>query len=127
MTAQSTNQDEYSKNQGILSVQKPLNVQEAAAFPGLRPSCVYNLCHFGKLPHFKPGGKKIVFKQSDLENYLYRNRKAAALMNTVYRIGPAGQRMSGVFSRESPMGFQHEKHRAGHDRRNRKIRTGHVL
>jgi excisionase family DNA binding protein len=59
------------------TLQKPLNVQEAAAFLGLKPSYVYNLCHFGKLPHFKPGGKKIVFKQSDLENYLFRNRKAA--------------------------------------------------
>jgi excisionase family DNA binding protein len=58
-------------------IQNPLNVQQAAAFLGLKPSYIYNLCHFGKLPHFKPGGKKIVFKQSDLENYLYRNRKAA--------------------------------------------------
>jgi excisionase family DNA binding protein len=59
------------------TVQKPLGVQEAAAFLGLRPSYIYNLCHYGKLPHFKPGGKKIVFRQSDLENYLYRNKKAA--------------------------------------------------
>jgi excisionase family DNA binding protein len=57
--------------------ENPLNVQQAAAFLGLKPSYIYNLCHFGKLPHFKPGGKKIVFKQLDLENYLYRNRKAA--------------------------------------------------
>jgi excisionase family DNA binding protein len=59
------------------TTQKPFNVQEAATFLGLKPSYVYNLCHFGKLPHFKPGGKKIVFKLSDLENYLYRNRRAA--------------------------------------------------
>jgi excisionase family DNA binding protein len=59
------------------TAQKPLNVQEAAAFLGLKPSYIYNLCHYGKLPHFKPGGKKIVFRLSDLESYLYRNRKAA--------------------------------------------------
>jgi excisionase family DNA binding protein len=59
------------------TLQKPLNVQEAAAFLGLKPSYIYNLIHFGKLAAYKPGGKKIIFKQSDLENYLYRNRKAA--------------------------------------------------
>jgi excisionase family DNA binding protein len=57
--------------------QKPLSVREAAEFLGLKPSYVYNLCHYGKLAYFKPGGKKVVFKQSDLENYLYRNRRSA--------------------------------------------------
>jgi excisionase family DNA binding protein len=59
------------------TVQKPLNVQEAAAFLGFKPSYIYNLVHFGKLAAYKPGGKTLFFKQSDLEAYIFRNRKAA--------------------------------------------------
>jgi excisionase family DNA binding protein len=55
-------------------IQKPLNVQEAAEFLGLKVSCVYNLIHYKKLTGHRPGGKKLVFKLSDLENYLYRNQ-----------------------------------------------------
>jgi excisionase family DNA binding protein len=59
------------------TAQKPLTVQEAAEFLGLKPSYVYNLVHFGKLAAYKPGGKTLRFKQSDLEAYTYRNRRAA--------------------------------------------------
>ena len=55
----------------------PLNVQQAAAFLGLKPSYIYNLVHYGKLPVYKPGGKILLFKQSDLEAYAFRNRQAA--------------------------------------------------
>jgi excisionase family DNA binding protein len=58
-------------------VQKPLNVQEAAAFLGFKPSYIYNLVHYGKLPAYKPGGKILFFKQSDLERFAFRNKKAA--------------------------------------------------
>jgi excisionase family DNA binding protein len=59
------------------TLQRPLNVQEAAAFLGFKPSYIYNLVHFGKLAAYKPGGKILFFKQSDLEAYIFRNRKAA--------------------------------------------------
>jgi excisionase family DNA binding protein len=59
------------------TVQKPLTVQEAAVFLGLKPSYVYNLVHFGKLTAYKPGRRTLRFKQSDLEAYIYRNRQAA--------------------------------------------------
>jgi excisionase family DNA binding protein len=52
---------------------KPLNVQEAAVFLGLKPSYVYNLVFYGKLMAYKPGGKKLIFKISDLEKYAYGN------------------------------------------------------
>jgi excisionase family DNA binding protein len=58
-------------------VQKPLNVQEAAAFLGLKQSYIYNLVYFGKITAYKPSKKSLRFKQSDLEAYIYRNRKAA--------------------------------------------------
>jgi excisionase family DNA binding protein len=53
--------------------QKPMNVQQAAEFLGLKPSYVYNLVFYKKLTAYRPGGKKLVFKISDLEKYLYRN------------------------------------------------------
>jgi excisionase family DNA binding protein len=59
------------------TAQKPLNLKEAAAFLGLKPSYIYNLVHFGKLTAYKPGRRTLRFKQSDLEAYIYRNRQAA--------------------------------------------------
>ncbi|MDR1904307.1 MAG: helix-turn-helix domain-containing protein [Treponema sp.] len=59
------------------TVQKPLNIEEAAQFLGYKKSYIYNLCHKRKLPFYKPGGKVLVFRQSDLEKFLYRNRQSA--------------------------------------------------
>jgi excisionase family DNA binding protein len=61
----------------IETVQRPLNLKQAAEFLGLKPSYIYNLVHFGKLAAYKPGGKILFFKQSDLEAYIFRNRQAA--------------------------------------------------
>ena len=58
--------------------ENPLNVQQAAAFLGLKPSYVYNLVFFGKLTAYKPGGKKLLFKLSDLEKYAYSNQKSSS-------------------------------------------------
>ena len=52
----------------------PLNVQQAADFLGLKPSDVYNLVFYGKLTAYKPGGKRLLFKISDLEKYAYGNK-----------------------------------------------------
>ena len=54
--------------------QRPLDVKAAADFLGLKPSYVYNLVFYKKLTAYRPGGKKLVFKISDLEKYLYRNQ-----------------------------------------------------
>ena len=51
--------------------ENPLNVQQAAEFLGLKPSYVYNLVFYGKLTAYKPGGKRLLFKISDLEKYAY--------------------------------------------------------
>ena len=55
-------------------LQKPLSVQAAADFLGFKPSYIYNLVHYGKLPAYKPGGKILLFKVSDLEKYAYGNQ-----------------------------------------------------
>ena len=54
--------------------EKPLSIQEAAEFLNLKPSYVYNLVFYGKLIAYRPGGKKLLFKISDLERYAYSNK-----------------------------------------------------
>ena len=72
-------------------IQKPLDVLGAAAFLGLKPSYIYNLVFFGKLTGYKPGGKKLLFKVSDLEKYAYRNKvgghsdRADSILNAAQR------------------------------------------
>jgi len=54
--------------------QTPLNIEQAAAFLNFKTSYVYNLVHYGKLPAYKPSGKKLLFKISDLEKFAYGNK-----------------------------------------------------
>jgi excisionase family DNA binding protein len=74
--------------------ENPLNVQQAAAFLGLKPSYVYNLVFYGKLTAYKPGGKKLLFKISDLEKYAYGNKvgghseRADSILNAAQRRKP---------------------------------------
>jgi excisionase family DNA binding protein len=71
--------------------ENPLNVQGAAVFLGLRPSYIYNLVFYGKLTAYKPGGKKLLFKISDLEKYAYGNKvgghseRAETILNTAQK------------------------------------------
>jgi excisionase family DNA binding protein len=71
--------------------QKPLNVQQTAEFLGLKQGTIYNLVFYGKLTAFKPGGKKLLFKISDLEKYAYANpvgghsERAEAILNTAQK------------------------------------------
>ena len=57
---------------------KPLDLDEAAAYLHHSKSHVYQLTSRGLIAHFKPNGKKIYFLKRDLDNYLLRNRRAAA-------------------------------------------------
>jgi len=57
--------------------EKPLSFSEAAEYLGVSKSYLYKFTSGAKIPHFKPNGKKIYFKKSDLNNYLFRNRKAS--------------------------------------------------
>jgi excisionase family DNA binding protein len=54
--------------------QKPLDVMGAAEFLNLKPSYIYNLVFYVKLTAYRPGGKKLLFKVSDLEKYAYGNK-----------------------------------------------------
>ena len=56
---------------------KPYTVKEAADYLGIAAKSLNNLISFGKITCYKPNGKMIYFKESDLEAYAYRNKRAA--------------------------------------------------
>ena len=53
---------------------QPFPFAEAAKYLGLSKSTLYRLTSQSKIPHHKPGGKKIVFLKGDLDTYIQRNR-----------------------------------------------------
>jgi len=53
---------------------KPLTVFQAAEFLNLSTGYIYILVHQKKLASYKPNGKKLYFKQADLEAYAYGKR-----------------------------------------------------
>ena len=57
--------------------QKALSVEEAAVFTGYSRNYLYKLIHQKKIPHFKPMGGRVFFKQEELEAFLFRNRQVA--------------------------------------------------
>ena len=57
--------------------EKPLSFLEAAKYLDVSRSYLYKLTSLNKITHFKPNGKKIYFKKSDLDKYIYRNMRSS--------------------------------------------------
>ena len=53
---------------------KPLTLKEAAEFLDFSRSYLYRLTSQGRVPHYKPEGKRVYFDQDELVNWLKRNR-----------------------------------------------------
>lgn len=51
-----------------------LTFEEGCKYTGLSKSWMYKLTHRGDIPHYKPDGKKIYFKTSEIEKWLLRNK-----------------------------------------------------
>jgi excisionase family DNA binding protein len=60
-----------------MQTQKALSVDEAAAFTGYSRNYLYKLIHQKRIPHFKPMGGRVFFRQEELEAFIFRNRQAA--------------------------------------------------
>ena len=54
------------------------NFNDACQFLDYSKSYLYKLTHSRKIIHYKPNGKKLYFKRSDLEAWLLRNRVKTA-------------------------------------------------
>lgn len=51
-----------------------LNFNEAAQYLELSHSHLYKQTSAGEIPFYKPNGKKLYFKRSELEDWMLRNR-----------------------------------------------------
>lgn len=60
----------------LLEVQAvhPMGMKSAAQYLGLSTAYLYKLTSGALIPHYKPGGKKLVFLKADLDSYLLKNR-----------------------------------------------------
>jgi excisionase family DNA binding protein len=56
------------------SKKEVLNLQEASAFLELSPSHLYKMTSIRAIPFYKPNGKKVYFRRTELESWLLRNR-----------------------------------------------------
>jgi excisionase family DNA binding protein len=54
-----------------------LGVEEAAEYTGLSSGTLYILTHEKRIPFYKPLGKKIYFKRSELDAFMFRNKQSA--------------------------------------------------
>lgn len=61
------------ESQGIYT-KEVLNFNEACLYLELSQSHLYKLTSAGNIPYYKPNGKKLYFKRTELENWLLRNR-----------------------------------------------------
>lgn len=62
---------------------KPYTFNEAAEYLGISKSYLYKLTSGGKIPYFKPFGKKIYFDKVMLDDWVYQNPvKGAADIET---------------------------------------------
>lgn len=61
----------------IIDLEKPLTVEEAAAFTGYSVNYIYNLINQKKIPFYKPRNGRVFFKPRDLHNFIYRDKSNA--------------------------------------------------
>jgi excisionase family DNA binding protein len=64
-------------DQILLRDDKPMSVKEAAEHLDVSVSHIYKLTHKRKITCYKPSGKRLYFKKSDLDKYLFRNEITA--------------------------------------------------
>ena len=50
-----------------------LTMAEAVMFTGLTRSTLYRLTSEKRIRHYKPGGKLIIFRRKDLEDFMFKN------------------------------------------------------
>jgi excisionase family DNA binding protein len=68
------------ESQGINN-KEVLNMHEACKYLELSLSHLYKLTSAGLIPFYKPNGKKLYFKKSELDSWLLRNRSEVVKEN----------------------------------------------
>ena len=62
------------KEQDLTGNKEVLCFKEAAAYISCSPSYLYKLTSSSRIPCYKPLGKKLFFKRTELNDWLLRNR-----------------------------------------------------
>lgn len=62
----------------LLSKKDVLTIEECAAYTGYTKNHIYRLTSQRAIPFYKPMGGKIVFRKSEIDKWLLRNRQATA-------------------------------------------------
>lgn len=64
-------QERIDKLESICYASKEvLNLEEAAAFLGIRKSTLYKMTHLSQVPYYKPAGKLVFFEKSALLDWV---------------------------------------------------------
>ncbi len=61
------------KKQGVLG-KEILTLEAAAEYLQLSKSCVYKMTSNKELPYYVPGGKKIYFRRTELDKWIFGSR-----------------------------------------------------
>ncbi|MBW7675669.1 helix-turn-helix transcriptional regulator [Chryseobacterium chendengshani] len=51
-----------------------MTIQEVADNTGLQVSYIYQLTSKRKIPHYKPGNGKLIFKRSEIQEFIFSNK-----------------------------------------------------
>jgi excisionase family DNA binding protein len=57
----------------MLGHKSVLTLEQFETYSGLSKSTIYKLTLERKIPHYKPGGKKIYFRRSEVDEWLLNN------------------------------------------------------
>lgn len=57
-----------------INTKETLTFREAAVYTGFSPSYLYKLTGGGRIPHYKPCGKRIFFDRKELDGWLKSSR-----------------------------------------------------
>jgi excisionase family DNA binding protein len=60
----------------LLSAQmsKPMNIGDVAEYLSVSKQCIYNLSSRGEIPYYKPNGKRLYFRKSEIDAWWSRRR-----------------------------------------------------
>jgi len=64
---------QFIKEQSILR-KEILTLEEVTWYLGLSKSSIYKLTSRREIPFYSPGGKKLYFRKSEIENWVYKSK-----------------------------------------------------
>jgi excisionase family DNA binding protein len=65
-----------------MQTEKALSVLDVSALTGWSQNYIYKLIHLKKIPHYKPMGGRVFFKQTELEAFIFQNRQCPTFEGT---------------------------------------------